>query len=58
MVASDRVQVGSTRPNSVTARDEGDHDKGMQVLLHQIRLAVSRLNRPSGRNISTAAMMR
>ena len=38
--------------------DEGDHDQGMQVLPHQIRLAVSRLNRPSGRNISTAAMIR
>ena len=36
-----------------------DHDERVRTaMLHQIRLAVSRLNRPSGRNISTAAMIR
>ena len=39
-------------------RHQRDHDEGVQTLLHQIRLAVSRLNRPSGRNISTAVMIR
>src|SRR5882724_10433560 len=39
-------------------RHQRDHDKKVRALLHQIRLAVSRLNRPSGRNISTAAIMR
>ncbi len=35
-----------------------DHDHGVQAASHHIRLAVSRWNRPSGRNISTAAMIR
>ena len=58
-VASDSVQVGSSAAEQRGRDHRQDHDERMKSpLLHQIRLAVSRLNRPSGRNMSTAAMIR
>ena len=56
-----RQRQGPGRQHAAEQRhrsDQRDHDERMQVLPHHIRLAVSRLNSPSGRNISTAAMIR